>query len=55
MICLNLNLHGFILFESLCFLYLDIYFLPQIWEVFNHDFIKYIFYFFFSLFSFWDP
>ena len=29
--------------DPLCFLYLDICFLLQVWEVFNHKFIKYIF------------
>lgn len=41
--------------DHLCFLYLDRCFLLQAWDVFSHNFIKYIFGHFYSLFSFWDP
>ena len=49
LICLAAGLFEFILVETLCFLYLDICFLLQVWEVFSHNFIKYIFYAFLSL------
>ena len=39
--------------DSLCFLYLDICYLFQVWDIFIHNVIKYIFNSF--LFSFWDP
>ena len=41
--------------DHLCFLYLDICFPLWAWDVFSHNFIKYIFGHFYSLFSFWDP
>ena len=41
--------------ESLCLLYLDLCFSPQIWEFFSYYFWKYIFCLPFSLFSFWYP
>ena len=40
----------FILFGTLCFLYLDICLLLQAWEVFSHNFIKCFFFFFFLTF-----
>ena len=43
-----------LVWHSLCFPYLDIYFLLQVQKVFSHNFIKYIFDPFLSLF-FWDP
>lgn len=41
--------------NPLCFLYLNICFLDYIWEVFSHDFFKYIFSPLFSFFSFQNP
>ena len=49
-----MSLFGFILF-TLCSLSLDIHFFLQIWKVFSHNFLKYIFSLLLSLFSFWDP
>lgn len=39
---------------SLCHLYLDVYFLPQIRKKFNYYLFKYIFCSLFSVFSLWD-
>ena len=41
-VCLGVYLFQLILFGTLCFLYLVICFLLLIWEVFSHNFIKYI-------------
>ena len=38
-----------LVWKPLCLLYLDICFLLQVWEVFSHNFIKYIFYSFLFL------
>ena len=46
--CRSFGVH--LVWDSLCFLYLDICFLLQVWEVFSHNFIKYIFHSFLSLF-----
>ena len=55
MICLGVCLFGFFLFESMCFLYLNICILLQVCEVFSYYFCQYIFYPLLSLYSFWDP
>ena len=48
-ICLGVDLFGFIfLWDSLCFLYLYIYIILQVWDIFIHNFIKYIFNFLLS-------
>lgn len=41
---------GFIMFGTLFFLYLDLCFLFQVWELFSYNFTKCIFYPFLSLF-----
>ena len=51
--CVSLSVH--LVWDILCLLYLDICFLLQVQEVFSHNFIKYIFDTFLSLFSFWSP
>ena len=33
-----------LVWDHLCFLYVDIYFLLSIWEMFSHDVFKYVFY-----------
>ena len=44
MMCLVVSLFDLLLiWDPLCFLYLDICFLLQVWEVFSHNFLKYIF------------
>ena len=40
--------------DPLCFPYLDICFLLQVWDAFSHNLLKYIFNPLLSLFSFWD-
>ena len=44
------SLWGHLVWKSLCFLYLDICFLPKILAVFTHNFIKYTFYPFLFIF-----
>ena len=44
------SLWGHLVWKSLCFLYLDICFLPKILAVFTHNFIKYTFYPFIFIF-----
>lgn len=39
-ICLGVDLLGFILFEMLCFLNLHVCFLIQVWEVFRYNFFQ---------------
>ena len=53
--CLAVELFGFILFETLCSLYLNVCFLSQVRKIFSYYFFKYVICPFFSLFSFWDP
>ena len=43
-----------LVWDPLCFLYLDICFLLQDWDIFSHNFIKYILDPILSLSSFWD-
>ena len=45
---------GHLVWDPLCFLYLDICFLIQVWEFFSYNFFKYIFDPLFSFFSFWN-
>ena len=46
--CISVWVH--FVWDTLCFLYLDICFLPQVWELFSHNFIRYILDSFLSLF-----
>ena len=52
---LGFSLLGLILFGTLCFLDLDVCFLPQVREVFSYYLFKYSLCPFLSLFFFWDP
>ena len=53
-ICLGVVLHGLTLFETLCFLRLDVCFLSQLRKVFSYVF-KYVLCLFCSFISIWYP
>ena len=53
--CFGVGLFTSILFGTLCFLDLHVYFLHQIREVLFHFFFKQISNFLLFLFSFWQP
>ena len=44
-----------LVWDPLCFLYLDIRFLLQVWEIFSHNFTKYVLDPLLSLLYFWGP
>ena len=46
---------GPLIWDPLCFLYLNICLLPQVWEFFTHSFFKYMLDPLLSPFSFWNP